>query len=400
MGSCGTVSLLTIMAYLEGGTFDLDKLFDNLEAYPIKDPPLKKNGSVDIEKVNQTQHQILKNTLKRNKLDNKKTKTFMKNLKVKSNGKINVNKVNDFLETLDDENIETVIEEFNDAIENAIPSNEIISLQYGSYIKGLESKKTKPTGEYDIYVNTKDGQKVYQDEYQNLNNYKNVDRIKRPGKKRSFPHQITLIYAYKPGVTINMFIFRQSIKIAGFKSQEPCEKMVKSLWTEHLVHVDDGVVMNEGMDFSFIFESAMTNTKFATDYKYKLTRVNTILNRLKELEGDNSKIMVSTYETTGDTGVTLKLKSDKPKDYSHNKWTWNGSCFEGSKCDSISTQRKTTDQKCTTVTFYDHKFLMSSRYSPTVEESSKYVKKILDKYADKINVIMNDDVEKFVPVFV
>lgn len=332
--SRGSISLLTIMAYLDGGVFDLDKIFDKLEAYPIYSPPKKKNGSVDIEKVK-------------------------------------------------------------------VPKDQIISIQYGQYIKGLESKKTKPTGDYEITVVKKNGKKkTYVDEYENIDDYDNVDRIKRPGNKKTFPHQITLIYSFQPGVNINMFIFSKSIKIAGFKSQEPCERMVRKLWKKHIVHVEQGIIMEKDRELSFIFESAMTNTKFETPYKYKLTRVNTILNRLKELEGEDSPIIISTYETTGDTGVTLKLKADKPKGYKHKKWTWDGDRFVGTTCKVIPTQRKTDDQKCTTITLYDKKYLMSFRYDTLVEETAEFFESILSKYAEKINVEINPDIERFVPVFV
>lgn len=332
MGSRGSISLLTIMAYLEGGTFDLEELFEHLEAYPVKNPPMKKNGAVNIEKVE-------------------------------------------------------------------IPANEIVSIQYMEYIKGLESMKTKPKGTYEITVKRKGKTKIYKDEYENIAEYKHVDRIKRPAGTR-FPHNLTLIYSYEPGVNINMFIFEKSIKIAGFKSQDQCERMVRRLWKYHLVDIPKGVKMEKGMDLSFIFESTMTNTKFETDCKYKLTKVNTILNRLKELQGEDSPILISTYETTSDTGVTIKLKADKPPDYKHNKWTWNGKKFVGTRCREIAAQRKTDEQKTTTVTLYDYKYLMSFRYATLVEETAKFFDDILKKYGDKINVEMHDAIDRFVPTFV
>ena len=106
------------------------------------------------------------------------------------------------------------------------PKNSILSIQFGNYIRGLESAKTIKEGNYEIVTTSG---KIYYDEYANLLKYRRVAKYKRPGKGKPFPHQITLIYSYEPGININMFIFRKCIKIAGFKNQEYCEKMIMRL---------------------------------------------------------------------------------------------------------------------------------------------------------------------------
>jgi len=336
----GTVSLLTIMAYLEGGTYDLEKLFYDLPYHYISDPPKRKNGSVDVKKI-------------------------------------------------------------------SVLADKIVSIQWGQYIKGIETisgealEKIRSEGlEYEITVKKSNGKtKVYKDIYDNIYNYKNVVHFKRPGDRKNFPHQITLIYSCQPGININMFIFRQSMKISGFKNQIQCEKMVKRLWKKYLSKIEKGVIM-ETENLGFIFESTMINTKFKTPFKYKLTKVNTLINRIKELEGDDTNIIMSRYETTGDTGVTIELKSDKPEDYTYNKWTWRDNKFYGTKCKEIKSQRKTDDQKKTTISLYDYKYLMSFRYGSLVEETSKFFDKILKKYSDIINVTINDDIKRYKPTLV
>lgn len=274
------------------------------------------------------------------------------------------------------------------------PKNSILSIQFGNYIRGLESIKTVPDGSYEITTRKGD---VYYDEYANLCKYPKC-KYKRPGKGKPFPHQITLIYSYEPGVNINMFIFRKCIKIAGFKVQEKCEKMIMRLWKHHLVNTTG--ILPSNQNISFIFESTMTNKKFITGQKYHLTKINTIFNKLKEYEGDKSIILSCTYEPTGDTGVTLKLKSDKPPDYNYIKWTWDGKKFTDSKCQTIINQKVDLDQKCTTITIYDEKYLMSFRYSTLIDSTSAYIQAVLRKYAKHINVEINPNIVKFLPTFV
>ena len=144
----------------------------------------------------------------------------------------------------------------------------------------------------------------------------------------------------------------------------------------------------------------MTNIKYETKRKYYLTRVNTIFNRLQELEGDRSQIIMSTYEPSGDTGVTIKLKANKPDGYTHNKWTWENGTFTRSVCDVIATQRKTDDQKSTTVTLYDGKYLMSSRYAPLVDDVSEYIEGILEEFSEDIDVVMEEEIKRMVPTFI
>lgn len=322
-----STSLLTVMAYINGGTFDLERIFNALKVQRIDDPPLKKNKSIDISKIK-------------------------------------------------------------------VEADRIISMQYGKLFKGVESLKTKPKGQYEIFL--KSGE-VQIDKYKNLHKYKYL-YYKRPGNGKPFPHQITMIYSYKPGVNINMFIFRECIKIAGFKKQSYCEKMIMNIFTKHIVGCAGSIIYEIGKPISFVFESAMTNKKFITKDKYNLTKVNTLFNKIKQQEGDESLIIISTYEPTSDTGVTIKLKSDKPKDYTYVVWEWDGKKFVESLVDKIANQ-KIKDQKCTTITIYDHKYLMSFRYSPLIDSTFEYIQSLLDEYSDEIN-IETRKIKKFKPSFI
>lgn len=322
-----STSLLTVMSYINGGIFDLERIFNSLKVYKIKNPPLKKNKSIDIH-----------------------------------------------------------------AIE--IPENSIISMQYGKLMKGIESLKKKPKGMYEIFL--KDGS-VEIDKYKNIYKYKHL-YYKRPGNGKPFPHQITMIYSYKPGVNINMFIFRECIKIAGFKKQLYCEKMIMNIFTNYIVKCPGAIIHDIDKPISFSFESAMTNKKFVTKHKYNLTKINTLFNKLKDIEGDNSLIIISTYETTSDTGVTIKLKSEKPQGYTYVNWEWQDEFIRSEK-DCIPNQ-KIKDQKCTTVTIYDHKYLMSFRYSPLIQTTFDYIQEILDKYKDQINIKINKSIKKFKPTYI
>src|SRR5690606_20751222 len=60
-------------------------------------------------------------------------------------------------------------------------------------------------------------------------------------EKKSFPHQITINYAYKEGMNINMFLFRKNIKISGFQSEKYTIRMIKKFWKNHLVKITSGI---------------------------------------------------------------------------------------------------------------------------------------------------------------
>lgn len=373
------ISLITVMAYNSGFILNLKKIFDNLAVPVIRNPPTTKKGKeIDI-----------------------------KNIRVKK--------------------------------------GTIISAKWGNFIKGVDKR---PSGSYKFYVNIDGEIKEFIDTYDNIDKYHNMGKIdvmekidrklcincevhpakfstpksKKPNycrycaeelkyklndkelieivEKKSFPHQISVDYAYKDGMNINMFLFRKNIKIAGFQYEKHSIKMIKRFWKKHLVHSEDGIDYFIDGNPGYIFESSMTNSSFETQYKFALTKANTLIYQLKQ---DDQNILDTDFEPTIDTGVKIRLKAIKPEDYSYNKITWlrDTKEWEDSIVFEIAGRNKSSElDKKTTVYLYDERFMISTRYGVVLRPASKFVNDILDKHRQDLEIKKVEEIKKFSPVFI
>lgn len=317
-----------------------------------------------------------------------------------------------------------------------VKGGQVISAKWGNKIKGIDPK---PIGEYKFHVELKGSKgdkgsiKIFQDTYDNINKYHKkgkilfMEKLAIKTKKESFPHQITINYAYKTGQNINMFIFRKSIKISGFQSEKYAIKMIKKMWTLHLTKSPTAITYLSTGKPSFIFESSMTNSTFETDYVFSLSQVNTLMNKLKDsnktdlekvesiadrlkpikpkTKGDsnNAIILNSDYETSIDNGVKITLLAVKPEDYSFNEIVWEeiDKGWTDTTCITIDGRNKSADfEKRTTITLYNEKFVISTRYGAIMEKTRKYLMDILNSNREKLQVVKVDKIKKYKPVFI
>jgi len=375
------ISLITVMAYNDGFILNLKEVFYSLQVPTIRNPPTTRKGKeIDI-----------------------------KNIKVKK--------------------------------------GTIISAKWGKFIKGVDKK---PSGKYKFHVNIKGETKIFEDTYDNIEKYHDMGTVEilekveqkictkceiHPAKfgtpkakkpvycrfcteemkykiddkelveiveKKSFPHQISIDYAYKDGMNINMFLFRKNIKIAGFQYEKHSIKMVKKFWKKHLLPSGNAIdyFHEKGENPGYRFESSMTNSSFETRYNFALTKANTLIHKLKQ--GDSS-ILETDFEPTIDTGVKIRLKAIKPDDYSYNKITWlsKENKWEDSIVFDIPGRNKSAElDKRTTVYLYDERFMISTRYGVVLRPASKFVNDILDKYRKDLEIKKVDTIKKFSPVFI
>lgn len=291
-----------------------------------------------------------------------------------------------------------------------VKGGQVISAKWGNKIKGIDPK---PIGEYKFHVETKGGIKIFQDTYDNINKYHKkgkilfMEKLAIKTKKESFPHQITINYAYKTGQNINMFIFRKSIKISGFQSEKYAIKMIKKMWTLHLTKNPAAITYLSTGKPSFIFESSMTNSTFETDYTFSLAQVNTLMHKLKESKNQADSIIInSDFETTTDNGVKITLLAVKPEDYSFKEIIWDGETPQSGSwidthCITIAGRNKSADdEKRTTITLYNEKFVISTRYGAIMEKTRKYLMDILNDNREILQVIKVDKIKKYRPVFI
>lgn len=275
-----------------------------------------------------------------------------------------------------------------------VDSNTIISAKNGNRIKGIDPK---PYGDYNFHIRFPNGTvKIYKDTYDNINKYhkkgKLIEMEKLSLKTRPFPNQITLNYAYKRGQNINMFIFRKSIKIVGFQSEKYAIKMIKGLWPYFWSARLTALTFFQGTP-SIIFETCMTNATFKTKYPFNLTKVNTLVHKLKETD---SLIINSDFEPTIDNGVKITLKAIKPADYSFKEIVWTGQQFEDSDCILILGRNKSVDlDKKSTISLYSEKFVISTRYGVIMKLTYQYLVDILDKYQDELKVDKVDKIKRY-----
>lgn len=330
------VSLVTVLCYYKNFVVNAKEMFDSLEVPLIRDPPTTRKGKeIDIKNI-------------------------------------------------------------------IAPSGTIISAKSGKWIKGIDPK---PFGEYNYYVEVDGKIKIYKDNY-NPEKYYDIGKLIKmekltgtKNKKTSFPNQITINYSYKKGQNINMFIFKKNIKIAGFQSEKYAIKMMKRFWTEHFIKSSNGITyFSTGLP-SLIFESSMTNSTFKTNYNFMLTKVNTLMHKLKEL--DNSLILNSDFETTIDNGVKITLKAIKPKDYAFNEIIWENQKWTDSICLKIEGRNKNADDdKKSTICLYNEKFVISTRYNVILKKTSDYMNKILNTNRDELQILKVDKIKKFKPTFI
>jgi len=433
------ISLRTILAYNEGFILNLRDVFDQLKVTTIRDPPTTKKGKeVDIKSIKVPPGTIIStkfgNLIKgMDRVPVEKYKFFVELKKGKH--KFKYSNIDD-LWISDDEHLQNVLTRcpnFLNTIWDKL-GKVVTSEKDDKYCTVIETEDNKVEfiADYAWLEHLRDIGEVYlmeridkktcekcriseahygvikpkkllycKDCADDLDfKYKDKDLELIPEKK-SFPHQITINYAYKEGMNINMFLFRKNIKISGFQSEKYAIRMIKKFWKKHLLKTKDAINFFTDNNPGYIFESSMTNSSFETDYNFMLTKVNSLIHRLRQ---DDESILGTEYETTVDTGIKITLKATKPDDYSFHKITWlvDESKWEDSIVFKIEGRNKSTelDNKKTTIYLYDERIMISTRYGVVLKPACKFLTDILDEHREELEIEKIDEIQKYKPVFV
>lgn len=287
---------------------------------------------------------------------------------------------------------------FNDGSVNfkelKAPKNTIITVQSSKMIKGVENLKSRNPCD-DLYdVHYMDGTVEEKQHYSHdMPSNENIDYLIRKAD-RKFPNNVTIIYSCEPGTNINMFVFDNNIKIAGFKKQKNCETMVRNLWRKFFVPIPGAIQYDKGNDEKIVrmtFESSMTNIKYNTNVSYCFPKLNDILNDLRDDE--TSPVISSYYEPSSITGIMIKLQSDPPIGKQYVCWKYNGvlKTFEKEMVERFNPKRKSVENNKLSIKVYDDKLMCSFRHQPTIPKVITFVNDILSKYSKDINIYKMDD---------
>lgn len=375
------ISLITVMAYNDGFILNLKDVFDSLKVPPIRNPPTTKKGKeIDIKSIK----------VKRGTIISAKWGNCIKGVDKRPSGRYKFHvRIGEDIEIFEDTYDQ--IEKYHDM--GKVEMIEKIDRKLCVNCEISPAKFATPKAKKPVYC------RDCADEMEYVVDDKKLVEIT---EKKSFPHQISIDYAYKDGMNINMFLFRKNIKIAGFQYEKHAIRMVKKFWRKHLLPSGNAIhyFCEQDEDPGYRFESSMTNSSFETQYNFALTKANTLIYKLKQ---DDSSILETDFEPTIDTGVKIRLKAIKPDDYSYNKISWLRAegTWEDSIVFEIPGRNKSAElDKRTTVYLYDERFMISTRYGVVLRPASKFVTDILDKYRKDLEIKKVESIEKYTPVFI
>lgn len=198
----------------------------------------------------------------------------------------------------------------------------------------------------------------------------------------SFLNQNTIILNIGE-IMVNIMLFNNSMKVAGCKTIEHAISVCKILWdTQFSKMTDNAWTINNCEDPSFFVENVMTNIDFKIDYHIDRSRLNELMNSDKF----KSVIYESTYESTSNTNVNIKMKSSQPSNFSYQciKFSFKNDSWESvvTSVDSIDAfkPKKTKKQITNTfIIFSSGETILSGRFLEDMEKSYYIFNKILDE---------------------
>ncbi len=195
----------------------------------------------------------------------------------------------------------------------------------------------------------------------------NKDYLPAEQKKiNHFLNQVTVVISIGKHPILNIMLFRDSLKIAGCKSEEDAAEALLILWQDYLHPMGcwkpkPGVFVDEP---KFIFDIVMRNVDFQLGFYIDREA----LNRLMNDQAYADKIYMSQYETTGHTNVNIKMHSSRPKTLLYNRLVVPQDTNESPYYDTVvtndyrNTEKKAKNQYITFIVFSSSEVILSGRY--------------------------------------
>ena len=187
-----------------------------------------------------------------------------------------------------------------------------------------------------------------------------------------FLNQTTVVICLN-GKCLNVMIFNSELKIVGCKSEEDGIKVLKMLW----IHMKDSNIttFKEGQTSPcFLINVVMTNVDFKLGFYVNRMALNTLLNDPKYAH----KIRKSTYETTAQTNVKVKMFTSPPDDFHYNTFEWddkNKTWIKGRSKTNIYQsikKKKRKEDNTTLLVFRTSTTILISKYPVRMAEDYKF----------------------------
>lgn len=133
------------------------------------------------------------------------------------------------------------------------------------------------------------------------------------GRKKidNFLNQTTLILFLREDHYINIMLFKNSLKIAGCKTNRDAITAVATLWSR-LPPDSWNLHLCVERPF-FLFEVVMRNVGFNLGFGINRTLLNLLMNETQF----SDKIALSQFEPTGQTNVNIKMFTSKPENFTY-----------------------------------------------------------------------------------
>lgn len=206
---------------------------------------------------------------------------------------------------------------------------DIINVQYAGFIRGMIVKKKKKTwcvmcrpmyktvsGDekkintlIDAYIPIK-GTDVYELGY-SCGKCNKVYKANEIRKINHFLNQVSFIISIGKSPMLNVMIFKDSIKIAGCKSNNDVKDILQIFWNRYLKDTDFYTMKCENENVSFCIETVMTNVKFNVGYNIVRGELSKVINN--PLYSDI--VCISEYESTKNSSVEISMYQKKPENF-------------------------------------------------------------------------------------
>jgi hypothetical protein len=199
-----------------------------------------------------------------------------------------------------------------------------------------------------------------------------------------FLNQTTFDFSIGDGF-LNVMIFKDSIKVAGCKSEDDAKNMIHFLWSAYfcpmIANNIEVATLKEGSSKpSFTIETVMKNYGFNLGFGILREPLNLLMNDDKY----SDKIYMSEYESTGHTNVNIKMFSEKPDDFKYKNIEYENfeTCTPTIRDVEDIFGKKVSKKKgeyVTFIVFSSSEVILSGKYTENMRELYNFFRKIINE---------------------
>lgn len=287
-------------------------------------------------------------------------------------------------------------------IEKIFENIEIVLPDHVPTKKSKDNKKEKV--DYNN-IRTKHGT-VYRAKYKNrIRGLNDPQEDEKLTNKSTFFRNQASFYLYI-GRTVKVMLFKNSIKIPGYRSEKDAEEVINALWKliQPLGNLGAYKVSGETVDFHV--ETVLHNIGSTVGYNVDREKLNRLMNR-PEYE---KYVISSEYEPSSNTNVNIRMPSVRPKNYLCQciRYPLDSFNYRLSMEENPFYTSKGDNKKQHIIVFSSSAVIVMGRYTESMKEVYEYFIDITKKHRDEIEEKITapkrslfeelDDVNETVPV--